>query len=100
LIAFLVLRRFEGPAAQLALLAASLGFYAWWDIRFLPLLVGSFSFNYLAGLAIFRCVIRGRASAGHWLAGAIVLNLGTLGLFKYTAFATANVNLAFGTDFV
>jgi alginate O-acetyltransferase complex protein AlgI len=37
----------RGPApAQLVLLAASIGFYTWWDFRLTPLLLASLGFNY------------------------------------------------------
>ena len=98
--AYLLLRRWGGHASQYAVLAASLGFYAWWDVRFLPLLISSFSINYAAASIIFACVGEGRERAARgWLAAAIVLNLGVLAIFKYAHFAITNVNLALGTDF-
>jgi D-alanyl-lipoteichoic acid acyltransferase DltB (MBOAT superfamily) len=59
--AYLLLRRLGGHISQYAVLAASLGFYAWWDIRFLPLLISLFSINYAAASIIFACVSEGRA---------------------------------------
>jgi D-alanyl-lipoteichoic acid acyltransferase DltB (MBOAT superfamily) len=82
------------------MLAASLLFSAWWDIRFLPLLAASFSINYAAGRAIDAAVSKGRQSAaGWWMTAAIALNLGVLALFKYANFVLTNVNSVIGTDF-
>jgi alginate O-acetyltransferase complex protein AlgI len=95
----LLLRRAGGYAPHVAMLAASLIFYGWWDIRFLSLLVSSLTLNYLAGGAIYRCSSSGRhRAAGRWMACAIILNLSTLAIFKYANFFLDNVNLAFRTD--
>jgi D-alanyl-lipoteichoic acid acyltransferase DltB (MBOAT superfamily) len=61
----------------------SLFFYAWWDWRFLPLLLLSICFNYGAGRAI--CGLEGRPrDAALWT--ALALDLGALAWFKYAAF--------------
>ena len=52
LLAFVALEHRPGRLQYLLLLAASIAFYAWWDIRFVPLLVGSFTFNYLGARAL------------------------------------------------
>src|SRR6266487_1542141 len=95
LVAYLLLRRVSSHAPLFAVLAASLGFYAWWDVRFLPLLISSFVINYLAGSAIFACDGAGRQRAADWwMTAAIVADLGVLALFKYANFAVTNVNAA------
>ena len=72
-------------ARQILLIAASLGFYGWWDIRFVPLLVALTVGNWLIA-AWF-----GRWRSG-WIAGmGIVLNLGVLALFKYADFFRGTV---------
>jgi D-alanyl-lipoteichoic acid acyltransferase DltB (MBOAT superfamily) len=74
--------------ARLAvLLLASLVFYAWWDVRFVPLLAGTALVNWL----IARAYQRQRCDA--WIAAGVALNLLVLGLFKYTNFVLAT---AFG----
>jgi D-alanyl-lipoteichoic acid acyltransferase DltB (MBOAT superfamily) len=84
-------RRAAGHTAALGVLAlASLVFYAWWDIRAVPLLLGSIAVNYALGLALERRP--GRAL----LALGIVINLGVLGFFKYAGFFAANVKALSG----
>lgn len=65
------------------LAVCSLCFYAWWDWRFLPLLLLSICFNYCAGRAL--CTLAGRAR-GAAFAAALAANLGLLIWFKYAAF--------------
>ncbi len=75
------------PAAWLAL--ASLFFYAWWEVRYLPLLLASICINYGAGRLL-------GASAGaarkRVLAAALTLNLGLLAYYKYANFFIDSVN--------
>lgn len=65
------------------LLAASLGFYAAWDWRFLPILILSAAFNYLAALTLETADARWRKTL---LAAAVIVNLAVLGVFKYFGF--------------
>jgi alginate O-acetyltransferase complex protein AlgI len=67
------------------LIAASLVYYGYWDLRFIPLLVGLALANWL--LARVFAAGWGR----FWLDLGIVLNLGTLGLFKYANFFLENL---------
>lgn len=70
---------------KLWLLLASLYFYAYWKIDYLPLLLGSILFNY----AIAEGMIRSHASvmARRLLTAGIAGNLLLLSYFKYTNFA-------------
>jgi alginate O-acetyltransferase complex protein AlgI len=70
------------PFRNLTLLLASLFFYAWGELEFVGLLVGSVALNYLAGLAISREGPRRRAA----LVAGIAANLLLLGIFKYAGF--------------
>ena len=71
-----------------ALLAvSSLVFYAFGQLQYLPLFLGSVLLNYLAGLALMR-IRRGRRAV---LALAVVLNLAVLGVFKYGDFVLRNL---------
>jgi len=64
-----------------ALTLCSFFFYAWWDVRFLPLLVGAISLNW----ALAQWYVRGGLPRGLIVAG-IALHLLLLGFFKYANF--------------
>ena len=68
------------PSRQVLIILASLVFYAWWDIRFVPLLVGLTFANWAIAGAYGRRYARWIPTAG------IVLNLAVLVLFKYLNF--------------
>lgn len=79
------------------LLVASYFFYAWWDWRFLGLLLFSSLVDYTAGRVIERQPAWRRAA----LASSIAVNLGTLFTFKYFDFFAAGLNdllRAFGSE--
>ena len=68
----------------LFLLGASYVFYAHWDWRFLPLIFGSSTADWLLGNAIGRATDPRRRKL--WLVGTVVMNLGVLAVFKYFNF--------------
>ncbi|MDQ2982563.1 MAG: MBOAT family protein [Actinomycetota bacterium] len=59
-------------------------FYAWWDWRFLPLMVATTMVDYVAALIIARADEERRRRI--ILAGSLAINLGLLGYFKYASF--------------
>jgi len=69
------------------LLVASLLFYAWGELRYVPLVLASVVFNGWIGVRIAAAVEPARR---RWLALAVVVDLGTLALFKYANFAFEN----------
>ncbi|MGB5999222.1 MAG: MBOAT family protein, partial [Thermoanaerobaculia bacterium] len=71
------------------LLAASYLFYAWWDPRFLVLLLTSSAVDFLVGLAIPRA--RSAAGKKGLLVLSLAVNLGLLGTFKYAGFFTESL---------
>lgn len=82
-----------GAAAWLAV--ASLFFYGWWNPLYVPLLLASVVFNFLAGRAI-----AGRP--GHrtpLLVTAVLCNLALLGYFKYANFLLGGLNDSLQTGF-
>jgi alginate O-acetyltransferase complex protein AlgI len=94
LLAFTLANRHGGARGGiLALVLASLVFYAAWDARLLALLLGSVGFNFLAAHAI---AAGGGRRADLRLAGAIAVNLGALAWCKYAGFFAATLNAAFG----
>ena len=72
------------------LFLASVIFYAWWDLRFLPLLLTSIFINWLLVRAFF---LSGRK---YYLTLGVVINLAVLGLFKYANFFAESILGAFG----
>jgi alginate O-acetyltransferase complex protein AlgI len=75
------------------LVAASLFFYAWWDPRYLPLILGSIGFNFIVGRALRRRPPRARVVLGCGIAANLLL----LGVFKYADFALDNAGKLLGT---
>ncbi len=67
---------------KLWLVLASLFFYAFWNVKYLPLLVGSIIFNYFVALKITQQ----NAYKRLWLILGLIANVSLLGFFKYTGF--------------
>lgn len=87
-----------GPAVVF-MAAASLVFYGWWDIRMLPIFLGSISGNYAAGMWIRRWREAGKNRGAFWvLAGSMAANLALLGYYKYLGFFCWNLRHVFGFD--
>lgn len=76
------------------LFAASLLFYAWGEPVYVLLMLASILTNWFAGLAVERFRERPRAKKAV-LVLACIVNLGALGVFKYTGFLVRNINSAF-----
>lgn len=74
------------------ILLASLLFYGAADWRFVPLLVGVIVVNQIAAVGIARGI---GPSGRWWVIGAIAVDLGVLGVFKYLGFLAESVNAAF-----
>jgi alginate O-acetyltransferase complex protein AlgI len=79
--------------ARIVLAILSLVFYAYWDIRFLPLIVVSISVNYFFGLKIIQSISLERTSlAKKLLILGLVFNLGLLVFFKYANMLVLSFN--------
>ena len=63
------------------LLLASVFFYAWGEIRYVPLLLGLMASNYALG---FLCGSKSRAAARFGLILSLAVNFGTLFFYKYS----------------
>lgn len=92
-------------AGKVWLVVASLFFYAYWDIRYLPLIIGSILVNFAIGTGLAQSYVAGAPSSAanrhrinrkFVLTVGIVANLVLLGYFKYTDFFLDNVNRLFG----
>jgi D-alanyl-lipoteichoic acid acyltransferase DltB (MBOAT superfamily) len=95
-------------AGKVWLVMASLFFYAYWDIQYLPLILGSIFVNFAIGTGLAQThessLIK-RKKLHHGvnrkivLAAGITANLLLLGYFKYTDFFLSNINSVLGTNY-
>ena len=89
---FLLYRLIPGLRAKNMLLAlASLVFYAFGQLQYVPLFLLSVLINYFSGRILASAASQRKAV----LALSVILNLGILCVFKYTDFLIQNLNLAF-----
>ena len=79
-------------ASKIFLVVASLFFYSWWNIIYLPLILGSMIFNFFVGQSL------GKKSTRKMLTFGILGNVLLLGYFKYTDFFISNFNWALNKD--
>lgn len=87
-------------AAKIILISASLYFYAFFNLSYLPIISVSIIFNFGIGHFLshpsqYPCPLKRKFI----LWSGIIFNLGLLGYFKYTDFMIENVNFILGTDF-
>lgn len=75
------------------LLAASLAFYAWWNVWNLPILIASMAFNFAAGI----CVLRAGRNRRSIMIAAVAINLLALAYYKYTGFIIENFDFLTGS---
>ena len=97
---FLLLRCRLTVAAKSWLLSASLFFYSWWDIKYLPLILGSVLFNYTIGglLAEYEGIGRKVLSRKAIFIFGVTANVILLCYFKYMDFFINNLNGIFKSD--
>ena len=79
---------------NLLLASASLVFYAFGNLRYVPLFLCSILLNYLTGLLLGGRFTRNRIV----ITLNILLNLGILCVYKYTDFLIGNLNTLFGVS--
>jgi alginate O-acetyltransferase complex protein AlgI len=79
--------------AVMWLTLASLFFYGWWNITYVPLLLGSMVVNYTVGRVLARYRSKPLLIAG------VAANIGLLGYYKYAGFLVQTVNGASGAAF-
>jgi len=99
-------------AAKVWLVAASLAFYAYWDISYLALILGSLLFNFAVGSSLSQTHpdkiegigpsvvrVKNRLNRKTILTVGIAANLGLLGYFKYAGFLVENLNHALDLNY-
>lgn len=87
-------------AGKAWLLGASLFFYSWWNISFLPLILASILINYAVANQVMACGNQGKSivSKKALFIFGILFNVGLLSYFKYANFFITNVKFIIGTD--
>ncbi|MDO5559503.1 MAG: MBOAT family O-acyltransferase [Oscillospiraceae bacterium] len=78
------------------LVVFSLIFYAWGEPVYVLLLIASTILNYISGLVISK--FRDRVPSKAAFAMSLVINIGMLMVFKYSAFIITNINTWFSLD--
>lgn len=96
-IIYWVVRPRHFDLSMLVLVIASLFFYAYWDIRFLPLLLFSVVTNHALGNAMVDRRDAGRSIRGHLIFG-MTFNLAMLAFFKYANFFSDGVEYLTGFE--
>ena len=77
---------------QWVLIVASAIFYSWWDIRFLPLLIGQICLTWILVNISFS------SKKKYPLYIGVILNLSSIGLWKYLDFIVEIFNTTFNTE--
>lgn len=88
-------------AGKLWLVVASVFFYGYWSVNYIPLLLGSIFFNFVIGCAIspHATGLRTQLPRRLILGISIALNIALLGYFKYANFFAENFNAALGMPY-
>ncbi|MFD2910394.1 MBOAT family O-acyltransferase [Jeotgalibacillus terrae] len=93
---YLLLKLDNKIYSRLVLVLASLYFYSFWNISYLPLILASVFVNYFVSILINRSVKIGYKKL--FLVLGVVFNVGLLGYFKYFDFFIENTNQFFQTN--
>lgn len=83
------------------LLCASLFFYGWWNVFYMPLIISSVVFNFTITQAMIKNRLHDKPIVPlvYLLQLGLIFNIGFLAYFKYMDFFLYNVNLGLGTHF-
>ena len=94
-----------GEASRAFLVIASLFFYSWWNVIYLPLILISMVWNFAIGSYLSRNFGKDLSNLKNKISPKVLLiigicgNVGLLGYFKYADFFILNANFIFGTKF-
>ena len=95
---FFLLNRRLIVGAKAFLVFASLFFYSWWNIAYLPIILSSMLFNYTVGNSLNSNFSKVKINKKPLLVFGILGNIALLGYFKYTDFFIENFNLVFSAE--
>ena len=84
-------------ASKAFLVFASLFFYSWWNIAYLPIILVSILFNYVVGVLLSKNTKHTKVNKKSLLTFGIIANVALLGYFKYADFFIENLNLVADT---
>ncbi len=99
LIYFFLNKKRLTEASKAWLVLSSLFFYSWWNIAYLPLIMGSMLFNYVIGSALSgQRSSEPTAYRREILFFGVISNLALLGYYKYADFFILNTNLALDSE--
>lgn len=93
---FVLHRAKQHSLAKIWLVAASLAFYAWWGLAYLPLILISIVCNFVIGTALNSRLNLACRRTLLWI--GLVFNLALLGYFKYANFVVDNWNAIAGSN--
>jgi D-alanyl-lipoteichoic acid acyltransferase DltB (MBOAT superfamily) len=100
LLGYFIISKFSLRVSIVFLFLASVGFYIYWDISFLPLLLGSIVCNYLIGKWIsLEKQANNNKRAKYALITGLVFNLTLLSFFKYFDFFDQSFAWLAGVDY-
>lgn len=88
-VGFFLIARTSHLKAAGWLAIASLIFYAWSSLEYIPLLLASIIFNYVVGSRIAHAKLETRKK---WLVFGLTVDLGLLAYFKYADFFVSSIN--------
>src|SRR5260370_22090213 len=93
----LVYWRLSHRSQNVFLLLASYFFYAWWDWRFLVLMIGSTTMEFLIAQRIEPSQANLNGNRKKWLIFSLGLNFSILGVFTYFNFFVDSFSCALAT---
>lgn len=96
---FFAVGKTHARVAVFILVVASLGFYAWWEVSYLSIILVSIIGNFLVGKLIANTLKTSKKKAKLILSFGVAVNLATLGYYKYANFAIEQANGLLGFDY-
>ncbi len=91
---YLLRARVGGEASFVLLCLASLVYYGYWKVSYLPILIASILGNYYLGMILSK--LEDGATKRHTLVFGVLANLAALGYYKYANFFVENLEAVFG----